>query len=130
MLLIPCSAFACPRWRFGPARRVLNPILNLTLISPEFQHTQCLPCDPITLEWETNATMTRTLPILVWIYLTTALAGQNPVRHGIADLLPSDARIIETATVPVRTAKTRLLVLWMQAPRRVTSEWDSAADFV
>ena len=74
--------------------------------------------------------MTRTLAILVWIYLTTALAGQNPVRHAVADLLPGDARIIETATVPVRTAKVRLLVLWMQAPRRVTSEWDSAADFV
>ena len=74
--------------------------------------------------------MTRTLPILVWIYLTTALAGQGPVTHGVADLLPSGARIIETASVPARTAKARLLVLWMQAPRRVTSEWDSAADFV
>lgn len=130
MLLILCPASPGVQPRFRPSRRELNPILNLNLISPEFQHTQCLPGDPITLEWETNATMTRTLPILVWIYLTTALAGQNPVRHGVADLLPSNARIIETATVPVRTAKTRLLVLWMQAPRRVTSEWDSAADFV
>jgi hypothetical protein len=102
-------------------------------IEPDFEPKLTLPCNPITLGWETSATMTRALPILVWIYLTAALAelqGQGSMAHSVAGLLPSDARIIETATVPVRTAKARMLVLWMQAPRRVMSTWDSAADFV
>jgi hypothetical protein len=66
--------------------------------------------------------------MLVWLYLSASIAGQNPLAHRAAALLPSDARIIETANVPVRTAKTRVLVLWMKAPRRFTSHWDSAAD--
>jgi hypothetical protein len=74
--------------------------------------------------------MTRTPPILVWLYLTASIAGQTPLSYRVADLLPSDARIIETANVPVRTAKARVLVLWMNAPRRVMSTWDSAADFL
>lgn len=74
--------------------------------------------------------MTRTAPILVWLYLAASIAGQAPLTHRVADLLPSDARIIETANVPVRTGKTRMLVLWMKAPRRVLSAWDSAADLL
>ena len=74
--------------------------------------------------------MTRTPPILVWLYLTASIAGQDPFARRVADLLPSDARIIETANVPLRTAKARVLVLWMNAPRPVISTWDSAADFL
>jgi hypothetical protein len=74
--------------------------------------------------------LARTLPILVWLCLTASIVGQAPSRHRVPDLLPSDARIIETANVPVRTAKTRVLVLWMTAPRRVMAAWDSAADFL
>ena len=74
--------------------------------------------------------MTRTLPILVWLYLTVSLAGQGPLAHRVENLLPSDARIIETANVAVRTAKARVLVLWMRAPRRVISKWDGASDFL
>jgi hypothetical protein len=69
-------------------------------------------------------------PVLVWLYLTASIAGQVPLTHRVADLLPSDARIMETANVPVRTAQRRVLVLWMSAPRRVISTWDSAADFL
>lgn len=58
------------------------------------------------------------------------MAGQDPLAYRVADLLPSDARVIETASVPIRTAKARVLVLWMNAPRRVISTWDSAADFL
>uniref|UniRef100_Q01TE8 Uncharacterized protein n=1 Tax=Solibacter usitatus (strain Ellin6076) TaxID=234267 RepID=Q01TE8_SOLUE len=72
--------------------------------------------------------MTRTLPILVWICLTASVVGQRPLPHPVADLLPPDARIVETANVPLRSAKTRVLVLWMNSPRRVMSAWDSAAD--
>ncbi len=72
--------------------------------------------------------MARTPPILVWLSLTASMAGQGLSTHRVADLLPSDARIIETANVPVRTAKARVLVLWMKAPRRVMSTWDSAPD--
>lgn len=72
----------------------------------------------------------RTAPILVWVYFAASIAGQSLLTRGVPDLLPSDARIIETANVPVRTAKTRVLVLWMKAPRRVISAWDSAADFL
>jgi hypothetical protein len=75
-----------------------------------------------------RAMSTRTPPILVWLYLTASIAGQEPLAHSVASLLPSDARVIETAQVSIRAAKTRVLVLWMSAPRRVISEWDSAAD--
>ena len=71
----------------------------------------------------------RTPPILVLAVFHRSIAGQAP-RRALADLLPSDARIIETANVPVRAAKARVLVLWMKAPRRVISAWDSAADFL
>jgi hypothetical protein len=74
--------------------------------------------------------MIRTPPIPVWLCLTASMAGQDPLANRVADLLPSDARIIETASVPVHTAKTRVLVLWMNAPGRVISAWDSAADFL
>ena len=77
-----------------------------------------------------RAMMIPTPTILVWILLTAPMAGQPVLTNGLAELLPSDARIIETASVPVRAAKTRLLVLWMKAPRRVNSRWDSAADFL
>jgi hypothetical protein len=58
------------------------------------------------------------------------MAGQDPLAYRVAELIPSDARIIETANVSVSTPKTRVLVLWMNAPRRVISTWDSAADFL
>ena len=74
--------------------------------------------------------MTRTPPILFWLYLTASVAAQDPLAHRVADLLPSSARIIETANVPVRTGKTRVLVLWMKAPRRVISGCDSTADLL
>jgi len=74
--------------------------------------------------------VTRTPLTLVWLYLTASIAGQAPLTHRVADLLPSDARIIEVANVPVRSARTRVLVLWMNSPRRVISAWDSAADFL
>jgi hypothetical protein len=74
--------------------------------------------------------MTRKPPILVWMCLAASVAGQDPLANRVADLLPSDARIIETASVPARTAKTRVLVLWMKAPSRVICTWDSAADFL
>jgi hypothetical protein len=59
--------------------------------------------------------------MLVWLYLMSSIAGQEPSVHRVAELLPSGARIIETANVPVRTAKPRVLVLWMNAPSRVIS---------
>lgn len=74
--------------------------------------------------------MVRVPLLLGWMYFAATLAGQTPVTHGIAELLPSGARIIETARVPVHAAKARVLVLWMKAPRRVMSSWDSAADLV
>jgi hypothetical protein len=74
--------------------------------------------------------MPRTPPILVWLYLTASMDGQAPLASRVADLLPSDARIIEMANVPVSTGKPRALVLWMTAPRRVMSTWDSASDFL
>jgi len=58
--------------------------------------------------------MTRTLPILLSLCLAASIAGQTPVAHHVANLLPRDARIIETANVPVRAAKARTLVLWMK----------------
>jgi hypothetical protein len=70
--------------------------------------------------------MIRTPPILVWLCLTGSIAGQDSLAQRVADLLPNDARVIETAKVPV--TKPRVLVLWMSAPRRVMSTWDSAAD--
>lgn len=73
---------------------------------------------------------TRMPLILVWLYLTASIAGQTPLRHRVAELLPGDARIIETANVPVPSAKTRVLVLWMSAPRRVIRDWDNAGDFL
>ena len=87
-------------------------------------------CTAIQVHWNRRIkpTMTRTPPILVWLYLTASIAGQDSLAHRVADLLPSGARIIETANVPVRTAKTRVLVLWMDTPRRFISHWDSAAD--
>jgi hypothetical protein len=70
--------------------------------------------------------MTRMRPMLVWLYLTVSVAAQDRV----AGLLPRDARIIETANVQARSGKGRTLALWMDKPRRVTSAWDSAADFL
>lgn len=74
--------------------------------------------------------LTRTLPIVAWLYLTASAAGQNPLANRVADILPRDARVVETASVPIRAGKTRVLVLWMNTPRRVISTWDSAADFL
>ncbi len=74
--------------------------------------------------------MTRMPLILVWLYLTTSIAGQTPLKHRVAKLLPDDARIIEMANVPVPGAKARVLVLWMSAPRRVICAWDSAGDLL
>jgi hypothetical protein len=70
--------------------------------------------------------MTTTPQVLIWLYLAALADGQDR----IARLLPRDARIIETAKVPVRLGKDRTLVLWMNGPRRVVSSWDSAADFL
>ena len=74
--------------------------------------------------------MTKTPPILVGLYLAASLAGQRSATNRVSDLLPSDARIIETASVRVPTAKTRMLVLWMQDPQRVISKWDWAGDLL
>ncbi len=74
--------------------------------------------------------MTGRPQILVWICLTVSMAAQDPAANRFADILPRDARIIETANVPVSTLTTRVLVLWMNAPRRVISTWDSAADLL
>jgi hypothetical protein len=70
----------------------------------------------------------RTAPLLVWLYLTASIAGQTHLTHRVAELLPSDARIIEAANVPLHAAKARVLVLWMSAPKPVNSTWDSAPD--
>lgn len=69
--------------------------------------------------------MIRTLPLLVWLYLAASLFGQDPSASRVADLLPPDAQVIETASVATGTAKARMLVLWMRAPQRVMSTWDS-----
>ncbi len=74
--------------------------------------------------------MIRTPPILLSFYVAASVSAQALPTHHLAELLPGGARIIETANVPVRTGKTRALVLWMNAPRRVISTWDSAADFL
>ncbi len=74
--------------------------------------------------------MIKTPPLWIGLCLTASLAAQDSSAHRVADLLPGGARIIETAIVPVRTARTRTLVLWMNSPRRVISAWDSAADFL
>ena len=65
-----------------------------------------------------------------WLYLTASIAGQTPLRHRVAELLPGDARIIETANVTIPSAKTRVLVLSIIAPRRVICAWDYAGDFL
>ena len=70
--------------------------------------------------------MSRTLRLLGFLCLTAFVAAQDRVK----DLLPKDARVIETATVPARSGKARLLVLWMEAPQRVAAQWDFAADFL
>jgi len=64
--------------------------------------------------------------MMAWLCLTASVAAQD----GVARLLPRDAQIIETANIPVRGGKRRALTLWMKAPQRVTSTWDSAADFL
>jgi hypothetical protein len=61
---------------------------------------------------------------MAWLYLMASIAAQD----GVGRLLPRDAQVIETANVPVRDGKTRVLALWMSAPKRVISTWDSAAD--
>jgi len=73
----------------------------------------------------------RTLTITAWLLLAASAMGQDHSARPVADLLPHDARIIETANVPLRdTSKQRRLVLWMSEPRRVMSTWDSASDFL
>jgi hypothetical protein len=64
--------------------------------------------------------------MMAWLCLTASIAAQD----GVVRLLPRDAQIVETANVPVRGGKRRVLTLWLNAPQRVTSRWDSAADFL
>jgi len=78
-----------------------------------------------------GSTMTRMLlSTFIGLSMTAAVAGQNSLEDRIAELLPKDARIIEKADVRIGGGKARVLVLWMEAPKRVTASWDTAADFV
>lgn len=68
-------------------------------------------------------------PTLVWLCLTASMLAQSPLGD-LAGLLPKDAQIIETASIRLPKDKARVLVLWMEGPKRITAEWETAADFL
>ena len=67
----------------------------------------------------------KLLPAALLLLSLTAAAAEQ-----IENILPKDARIIETVNVRTRNGKSRALVLWMNAPKRVMAAWDAGPDFV
>jgi hypothetical protein len=68
--------------------------------------------------------------MLVCLYVAASAAAQDRLADHLSDLLPKDARVIETANIPLPGGRSRVLALWVDAPQRVISTWDSAADFL
>lgn len=68
--------------------------------------------------------------ICVSLSLAPEMAAQGTLQDRFRILLPSDARIIETANLRVPGGKARTLVLWMSNPRPIMASWDSGPDFV
>jgi hypothetical protein len=69
---------------------------------------------------------------VIWVSLSLApkMTAQGTLKDRFRALLPSDAKIIETANLNIRSGKARVLVLWMSNPKRVAAAWDSGPDFV
>ena len=68
--------------------------------------------------------------ICMSLSLVPEMTAQGTLKDRFGALLPSDAKIIETANLNIRSGKARVLVLWMNNPKRVTVSWDSGPDFV
>lgn len=62
--------------------------------------------------------------------LAPDMTAQGPSKDRLSAILPSNAKIIETAHLSVRGGKARVLALWMSNPKRFMASWDSAADLV
>lgn len=68
--------------------------------------------------------------LLAGLMLVTSARAQTAWPPKLLALLPKDARVIETANVPLNAGKKRELVLWMQKPFRVFAMWDRAGDYL
>jgi hypothetical protein len=68
--------------------------------------------------------------ICVSLSLAPEIAAQSTLKDRYGSLLPSSAKIIETANLNIRSGKARVLVLWMSNPSRIMASWDSGPDYV
>jgi hypothetical protein len=77
-----------------------------------------------------HATIGILSAVCVSLSLTPEMTAQGTLKDRFGSLLPSDAKIIETANVNIHSGNARMLVLWMRDPKRAAASWDSGPDFV